>query len=47
MLNDWQIALLDQGLWLVPVMGAFALALLPWTDDQINETAESFRRLFK
>ena len=30
MLHDWQIALLDQGLWLVPTLGVLALAVFPW-----------------
>jgi len=29
-LADWQIALLDQGWWLLPVLGAAALAVFPW-----------------
>ncbi len=30
MLQEWQIILLDNGLWLVPSLGIFALAVFPW-----------------
>ena len=30
MLSDWQIALLDSGLWLVPLLCVVALAVFPW-----------------
>jgi len=30
MLSEWQIVLLDNGLWLVPLMCIVALAVFPW-----------------
>ncbi len=30
MLSDWQIFLLDNGLWIVPSLGAVALLVFPW-----------------
>lgn len=45
MLNDWQIMLLDNAIWILPVLSVVALWLLPWTDDEINKTAESFKRM--
>ena len=30
MLSDWQILLLDNGLWIVPALGALALIVFPW-----------------
>lgn len=30
MLSEWQIMLLDNGLWIVPLLGAAALAVFPW-----------------
>jgi hypothetical protein len=30
MLHEWQIVLLDNGLWLVPLMGLIALCAFPW-----------------
>jgi hypothetical protein len=30
MLSDWQIFLLDTGLWIVPSLGAAALLVFPW-----------------
>ncbi len=30
MLQEWQIVLLDNGLWLLPTMGVLALAIFPW-----------------
>ena len=30
MLNDWQIILLDNGIWLLPVLCVVSLAVFPW-----------------
>jgi len=30
MLSEWQIVLLDNGLWLVPLVGVLALVVFPW-----------------
>lgn len=30
MLSDWQIVLLDNGLWLLPLLCVVALAVFPW-----------------
>jgi hypothetical protein len=30
MLSEWQIVLLDNGLWIVPLMGLAALCVFPW-----------------
>jgi hypothetical protein len=30
MLSEWQIVLLDNGLWLLPLMCVVALAVFPW-----------------
>ena len=30
MLSDWQIILLDNGMWLLPLLGLAALVLFPW-----------------
>jgi len=30
MLSEWQIVLLDNGLWLVPLMCIVALVVFPW-----------------
>jgi hypothetical protein len=30
MLNDLQIILLDNGIWLLPALGVVALAVFPW-----------------
>lgn len=30
MLSNWQIVLLDSGLWLVPLLSIVALAVFPW-----------------
>ena len=29
-LSEWQIALLDEGLWIVPSLCVIALAVFPW-----------------
>lgn len=44
MLNEWQILLLDNGLWIVPMLAAAALAVFPWNHwnsilDRIEEDA--------
>ena len=31
MLADWQIALLDNGLWIIPALSVLALAVFPWS----------------
>ena len=30
MLSEWQVVLLDNGLWLVPLVGVLALVVFPW-----------------
>ncbi len=30
MLNDWQIMILDNGLWVVPTLAIVTLAVFPW-----------------
>ena len=30
MLADWQIILLDNGIWLLPALSVIALAVFPW-----------------
>jgi len=30
MLNDWQIILLDNGIWVLPALGVVALTVFPW-----------------
>ncbi len=30
MLSDWQIVLLDNGLWLLPLLCVVAVAVFPW-----------------
>ena len=30
MLNDLQIVLLDNGIWLLPLLGVITLAVFPW-----------------
>jgi len=47
MLHDWQIILLDHGLWILPLLSGAALWLLPWTDDEINKVADEFSMLLK
>lgn len=47
MLNDWQIMLLDNAIWILPVLSVVALWLLPWTDDEINKVADEFNVLLK
>ena len=29
-LSDWQIVLLDNGIWVLPILGILALAVFPW-----------------
>ena len=45
MLQEWQIMLLDHGLWLLPLMTVVALGMLPWSDKEINKVANSFNKL--
>jgi hypothetical protein len=45
MLNDWQIMALDNAIWILPALSVVALWLLPWTDAEINDVAESFKRI--
>jgi hypothetical protein len=47
MLNELQLMLLDNGLWILPVLSVVALWLLPWTDDEINKVADEFNALLK
>jgi len=44
MLNDWQVMILDNGMWLLPV-GVLVLAAFPWKhwnslidDEAVNES---------
>jgi hypothetical protein len=30
MLSEWQVLLLDNGLWILPVLSIVALAVFPW-----------------
>ena len=30
MMSDWQTILLDNGLWLLPLLGVAALVVFPW-----------------
>jgi|TARA_R110002110_G_scaffold245361_2_gene461781 hypothetical protein len=47
MIADWQIMLLDQGLWIVPLLGVGALVVFPWKhwvsilDEQSEEGEKS------
>ena len=29
-LSEWQIVLLDNGVWIVPILGILALVVFPW-----------------
>lgn len=29
-LSDWQIVLLDNGIWILPILGILALVVFPW-----------------
>jgi len=47
MLSEWQIILLDNGLWLVPLMGIAGLVVFPWKHWNSLLVREDERRYTK